>query len=231
MKAILLAAGFGTRLRPLTDTIPKCLVPIKGIPLLEIWLDRLSAAGVDSFLINTHYLHEQVKEFIKKSSYNDKVTLFYEPELLGTAGTLNANIDFFKGQDGMLIHSDNYCLADIHEFINAHVNRPKVCVMTMMTFKTENPTQCGIIQLDENNIVTGMQEKVSNPDGNLANGAFYILSGDFQNYMRNELSTTTDLSNEVLPTLMHKIYSYQTYKTFIDIGTPQTYQKANELVV
>jgi mannose-1-phosphate guanylyltransferase len=231
MKAILLAAGFGTRLRPLTDKVPKCLVPIKGKPLLEIWLDRLSAAGVDSFLINTHYLHEQVKEFIKKSSYNDKVTLFYEPKLLGTAGTLNANLDFFKGQDGMLIHSDNYCLADIPEFINAHQNRPKPCVMTMMTFKTENPTQCGIMQLDENNIVTGMQEKVSNPDGNLANGAVYILSGDFQNYMRSELSSTTDLSNEVLPTLMHKIYSYQTDKTFIDIGTPETYQKANEMIV
>jgi len=231
MKAILLAAGFGTRLKPLTDTIPKCLVPIKGKPLLQIWLDRLSAAGVNSFLINTHYMHEQVKEFIKKSSYNDQVTISYEPKLLGTAGTLNANLDFFNGQDGMLIHSDNYCLADIPAFINAHLSRPKVCIMTMMTFMTENPTNCGIIQLDENNIVTDMREKVYNPDGNLANGAVYLLSVDFQNYMRKELITTTDFSNEVLPTLMHKIYSYRTDKTFIDIGTPQTYKKANELLV
>jgi len=65
MRALLLAAGLGTRLRPLTDTVPKCLVPIKGQPLLGIWLDRLSKAGIGPFLINTHYLAEQVADFIK----------------------------------------------------------------------------------------------------------------------------------------------------------------------
>ena len=71
MKAILLAAGFGTRLRPLTNNIPKCLVPIKGKPLLEIWLDKLSDVGVKDFLINTHYLYDKVESFIKKSKYKN----------------------------------------------------------------------------------------------------------------------------------------------------------------
>ena len=63
MRAILLAAGYGTRLRPLTNKIPKCLVSIKGKPLLQIWLEQLTAAGIGPFLINTHYLADQVVDF------------------------------------------------------------------------------------------------------------------------------------------------------------------------
>ena len=71
MKVILLAAGFGTRLRPLTDNIPKCLVPIKGKPLLQIWLERLAGFGLNQFLINTHYLSQQVAEFINNSKFKN----------------------------------------------------------------------------------------------------------------------------------------------------------------
>ena len=65
MRAILLAAGLGTRLRPITDTIPKCLVPINGKPLIDYWLEQLTKAGIEKFLINTHYLHEQVESYIE----------------------------------------------------------------------------------------------------------------------------------------------------------------------
>ncbi len=78
MKALLLAAGLGTRLRPITNIIPKCLVPINGKPLLEIWLETLTKAGVKEFLINTHYLHEKVEAFVYDSKYKNVVTLVYE---------------------------------------------------------------------------------------------------------------------------------------------------------
>ena len=119
-KALLLAAGFGTRLRPLTNTIPKCLVPINGKPLLEIWLNNLSKAGTSSFLVNTHYLSNQVKSFIENSEFVNQVQVVYEKDLLGTAGTLLANLYFFKDEDGLLIHADNYCMPDISAFYKAH---------------------------------------------------------------------------------------------------------------
>ena len=100
MRALLLAAGCGTRLRPLTNTIPKCLVPIKGQALLGIWLDRLTQAGVGPFLVNTHYLSEQVQAYIEASPYREQVTVVHERELLGTAGTVITNTDFFRGEDG-----------------------------------------------------------------------------------------------------------------------------------
>ncbi len=224
MKAILLAAGFGTRLRPLTNSIPKCLVPIKGKPLLEIWLDRLSASGVERFLINTHYLPEAVEKFIHASKYNNIADIVYEPILLGTAGTLIANRGFFKEEDGLLVHTDNYCLANFDEFFEAHSNRPKNCLMTMVTFQTENPSSCGILELDEQGVVLAMHEKVSSPPGNLANGAIYLLSHELIAMLGESIS---DFSTEVLPALMGKIYTYETKEIFLDIGTPETYKIAN----
>ncbi len=227
MRAILLAAGFGTRLRPLTDTIPKCLVPIHGRPLLDFWLKNLSACGVGPLLLNTHYLHGAVEDFVRHSHYTDSVTLVHETALLGTAGTLIANLDFFTGEDGLLIHADNYCLPDIKAFIQAHHNRPASCVMTMMTFNTDSPSSCGIVELDKMGVVQAFHEKVVSPPGNLANGAVYILSKELLSHIASDMRHISDFSTELLPTLVGKIYSYQTDSIFMDIGTPESYHKAN----
>ena len=103
-RAILLAAGLGTRLRPLTNSMPKCLVPINNKPLLQIWLENLSAAGTSTFLVNTHYLSDQVNVFIENSEFRNQIKVEHEPNLLGTAGTLRHNLDFFNQEDGLLIH-------------------------------------------------------------------------------------------------------------------------------
>jgi mannose-1-phosphate guanylyltransferase len=231
MKALLLAAGFGTRLRPLTDTVPKCLVPINGKPLLQIWLERLSDAGVDSFLINTHYLPEQVMEFINNSPFKKNIIPVHENELLGTAGTLRNNIDFFRGGDGMMIHADNFCLQDMTKFINAHLSRPEDCVLTIMAFRTEDPSSCGILETDQENRVIGFHEKVAFPPGNLANGAVYILSKELLDQLDVTCKGAENFSTDVLPLLIGKIFAFETHDVFMDIGTPENYQKANQLRV
>jgi mannose-1-phosphate guanylyltransferase len=221
MKAILLAGGFGTRLRPITDTIPKCLVPIKGKPLLQIWMERLTSSGIKSFLVNTHYLSEQVDLFIKNSAFANQVTISYEPVLLGTAGTLAANYGFFEGEDGLLIHADNYCLADFSEFIEIHNNRPQECMMTMMAFRTDSPSSCGILEVDERGILKGFHEKIANPPGNLANGAIYILSKELLRRIPD--MKVSDFSTGIIPEYLGKIFVCETKKTLADIGNVQTY--------
>lgn len=227
MRAILLAAGYGTRLRPITNTIPKCLVPIKGQALLDIWLGNLNRAGIGPFLVNTHYLAEQVETYVQSSPYQKQITLVHEPELLGTAGTLIANLGFFKGEDGMLIHADNYCLADFRAFVVAHRLRPSECVITMMTFLAEDPSLCGIVELDGRGVVTGFHEKVAAPPGNLANGAVYILSAEFLKMIAKDLHRVKDFSTEVLGRFVGRIFSYQTGEKFVDIGTPAAYEMTN----
>ena len=227
MRTFLLAAGLGTRLRPLTYNIPKCLVSIQGQPLLGIWLKRLTEANIGPFLINTHYLPEQVEAFIKASPYYEQVTLITEIELKGTAGSLIANLDFFQGEEGLIIHADNYCLADFTAFQRAHINRPAECLMTMMTFRTNNPSSCGIVKLDERGIVSDFYEKVDQPPGNLANGAIYILTPELLKKLGTDYHESKNFSTEIISRFIGQIYSYETSEIFIDIGNEDNYNQAN----
>ena len=121
LRAILLAAGFGTRLRPLTLSIPKCLVNINSKPLLGLWIDKLMKLGCESVAINTHYLSDKVSSYLYENhSDNHVIQTIYEPELLGTAGTLLANMAFFAGSTGILIHADNLMLDDLEGLLDAH---------------------------------------------------------------------------------------------------------------
>ena len=228
MKALLLAGGYGTRLKPLTNEIPKCLAPIQGTPLLEIWLNNLRKFKIGPFLINTHYLNKKVETFVE-SQPNEDIFLTYEENLLGTAGTLYKNLDFFEGEECLFIHADNLCKVNFHNFIEAHKKRPKKCLFTLMAFRSENPSSCGILELDSSNVVSSFHEKPSNPKSDLANGAIYLLSKEFLQIFFNDYKDCKDFSIDVLPDFMGKIFCYETNDVFIDIGTPEASEKAQNL--
>ncbi len=226
MRALLLAAGEGTRLRPITNEIPKCLVPIHGKPLLEYWLENLSQVGVDEFLINTSYLHTKVEEFVQKSIYKDKITLVYEPKLLNTGGTLFANRDFFYSQPFFLVHADNLSFCNFEAFINSHLNRPKNTEITMMLFHTDTPQSCGIVELDEIGVVQQFYEKVQNPPSNLANGAVYICEPSIFDFLESLSKENIDFSLDVLPAYMGKINTFVNNTYHRDIGTVESFAMA-----
>lgn len=226
MKALLLAAGLGTRLRPITDKIQKCLVPIAGKPLIEYWLDALSEAGVEEFLINTHYFADQMDKYVYHSPYRDKIKIVYEEELLLTGGTILANNDFLRNGPFMVVHADNLCFYEFTNFIKAHSNRPKKCAITMMTFETDVPQSCGIVDLDSEGIVIGFYEKVANPPSNLANGAVYIFEPSVIDYIASLHKKAVDISTEVLPHYIGKIYTCHNDIYHRDIGTIESYALA-----
>ena len=232
IRALLLAAGFGTRLRPLTLKTPKCLVPIEGQPLLERWLRSLEACGCKDVLVNTHYLADQVHTFLEerpRSKMNIQNT--YEAELLGTAGTLLSNQSFFDGSVGLLIHADNATDFKLYELIEAHQKRPKDCLLTMLTFDTDNPESCGIVEIDARGVVKAFHEKVENPPGNRANGAVYAFDWPFIQLMNSlkDSDSIHDLSTQVLPKLINRIATLHTKSNFLDIGTPESLIKAQTI--
>ena len=96
MKALLLAGGNGTRLKPLTDFFPKCLAPINGRPLLDYWISALSQNGIKEILLNTHHLNHLVESYIENSTWNSIITIAHEPSLLGTGGTILQHKSFFN---------------------------------------------------------------------------------------------------------------------------------------
>ncbi len=226
MKALLLAAGLGTRLYPVTANIPKCLVPIHGRALLDWWLELLVGAGVEPLLINLHYLADAVTEHLAESPYQSKVVSVYEEHLLGTAGTLHRNRDFFGNEPVMLIHADNLSLFDARAFIQRHEDRPCECEITMMTFDTDTPCSCGIVELDGREVVIGFHEKVQNPPGSLANGAVYIIEPTVFDFLAGLRRDVIDFSTEVLPQYLGRIYTFKNVIYHRDIGTVASYQTA-----
>lgn len=219
MRALLLAAGLGTRLRPLTNTVPKCLVPVNGKPLLDIWCELLFDAGIERILINTHWLADAVRAHVEISPWRHRIDLVHEPELLGTGGTIRANESFFKNQPAFVAHADNLTDFKVRAFLQAHETRPSNCVITMLAFETDHPQSCGILDLDRHNVVIGFHEKVAEPPGKLANAAVYILQPEAIADIARMEKNFIDLSTEVIPRYVNRIFAVKTENYHRDIGT------------
>jgi len=218
--ALLLAAGEGRRLKPLSDNWPKCLMPVGGRALLEYWLDILKSASVCQVTVNLHHHANHVKQFLNRPRFSGWVHTIYERRLLGTAGTLFANRDFFEESTALVIHADNWCHCDFDDFIDFHqVRRPRHCQITMMTFDSPTPETCGIVETDAEGVVQALHEKVTNPPGSRANAAVYLLEPEVLKWL--ELNRqATDFSNDVLPHFIGRIATWHNNGIHRDIGVP-----------
>jgi mannose-1-phosphate guanylyltransferase len=216
---LLLAAGLGTRLRPITYSTPKCLVEIAGRPLLDYWIELLSGAGITDILINMHHLREKVDEYLDRCTYPVRVTRVFEGVLLGTAGTLLKNRGFFEGGPVMLIHADNLSLFDVRAFIQRFHQRPVGVEITMMTFMTDTPSECGILAVDDKGVVMQFYEKVNQPPGRLANAAVYIVAPTVVDFIVALRKQVVDFSTDVLPHYLGRINTFHNDVYHRDIGT------------
>ena len=221
VRALLLAAGTGSRLRPLTDQWPKPLMPIGGRPLLEYWLESLRSVGVGEVLVNVHHHAEQMVQFLERPRYRGWVRIAHEVHPLGTAGTLSASREFFAGYTTLVAHADNWCRCDLGAFIAFHRHRrPEGCPITMMTFDTLAPETCGIVETDPTGVVVGFHEKVADPPGTRANGAVYLLEPELFDWLAQR-PDLRDFSTEVLPSFLGRIATWHNSGIHRDIGTPE----------
>lgn len=229
LSALLLAAGCGTRLQPYTNDWPKCLMPINRRPLLEYWLNLAKQARAENVVVNLHYLADIVQRFLDRSDFRNWVHSVYESELKGTAGTLRANEKAFQGSTILLVHADNFIHCDFDDFLQFHHSRrPDHCPITMMTFTTQTPSTCGIVELDKDNVVIGFYEKLKDPPGNLANGAVYLLEPEVLNWIRDR-PEVTDFSTQVLPQFIGRIATWHNQGVHIDIGSIHALRQAQSL--
>jgi len=224
MKAFLLAAGVGSRLRPLTDRIPKCLVPIGGVPLLGIWLELLRRAGATEALVNTHHLPEAVRSYVAAGPVPGiQVTLFHEPTLLGSAGTVWANREFVRGAgEFLVIYADNLTNMNLRGLLDFH--RQKNAFFTMGLFATATPTQCGIAECGDDGRIRTFVEKPARPAGRLANAGLYVA--DERLFDLAPAAPFMDFGFDVLPLLAGRMYGYLIPGYYQDIGTPERLDEA-----
>lgn len=231
LKAFLLVAGRGERLRPFTDTTPKCLLPINGSPLLQIWLEHLECFGIDEVLINTHWLHEQVLDFIEQWSASHKqlkIVVCHEPVLLGSGGTLLANRQWAGQGPFFIIYGDNLTRFDLQKMLAFH--RGNRQPLTIRVYRGADPKRAGVVCLDENGVVIDFEEKPEKPKSDLGAGGIYIADCRIFDYFPEQAESARhgalDLSNHVLPRMAGKMKAYDSGEFSMDIGTPESLAKA-----
>ena len=223
MKAFLLAAGLGTRLRPITDTTPKCLVEIGGRSLLDIWLDALAKAGVHEVLVNTHHLAGAVEAHVAHRSMPPAVRLSHEPVLLGSAGTLLANRDFVANDEMFLVvNADNLTDFDLGLLIDAH--RAGAAIATLSLFRAARPSECGIVEVADG-LVVGFVEKPAEPRSDLANAGMYAFHPAVLDEIPEPLPR--DIGFDLLPRLVGRARAVALDDCyFLDIGTTAALERA-----
>ena len=222
MNVLLLAAGYGKRLRQLTKSTPKCLIKVDEETMLDFWIKKINDINFDKIYINTHYLHEQVYTQLKKYK-NIDIKILYEKKLLGTSGTIFKNLNYFKDNDLLVIHCDNFTNFDISKLIEVNKMKPKKCIMTMLTFDTNKPKDSGIVIKNSENILENYFEKKNGNYGNEANAAIYILSRKFfEDKKYIVFYNSFNFAKEVIPNLIGEVYVYKTDDFFIDIGDQES---------
>lgn len=226
MRAFVLAAGLGTRMRPLTDRVPKCLLPINGHPQLAYWFYLLRAHDVDEVLVNTHHLDEQVREYVQISTLPVKVSLFHEPVLLGSAGTLQANRRFVDDSDPFLVaYGDTLTDADLSALVSRHRSCGKVA--TIGLFETPTPSACGIVELDTDGTVLSFEEKPRFPKSNLAFAGIAACSHEIFDHI--PATRPCDLGTDVFGHMAGKLAGWELGDAYLrDIGTPDSYKSAQQ---
>lgn len=226
-KALLLAGGLGTRLRPLTETVPKCLIKVGGRPMLDYWIDALDGAGITEALINTHHLPDPVRRHINQVNRTRNLTLTeaFEPELLGSAGTVSANHDWANdANDILVIYADNLSDIDLHAFVAFH--RAHDDPMSMALFHTPYPSKCGIATLDDQNRVTEFVEKPDQPKSDLANAGLYVLDADAWREIAD--MGAFDFGFDVIPAFVGRMHGYRHAGYHRDIGTHDSLAQAEQ---
>jgi len=226
MKAFLLAAGEGRRLRPVTQSRPKCLVSICGTPLLSIWFRLLEQAGVKEVLLNTHYGRDTVEQFLESTSTSLSITTTYESRLLGSAGTVLANRAFVEGESSFLIlYADNLTNLDLTRMVAFHDDRTEC--LTIGVAPTDKPAEKGTVVVDSSGRVIAFEEKAAQPRSNLANAGIYIarqeIFGKFPSSAPGD--GVLDFGYHVLPQLIPDLAAYLIEEFLVDIGTPENYDR------
>jgi mannose-1-phosphate guanylyltransferase len=224
MKAFLLAAGNGTRLRPITDKVPKCLVPIQGMPMLSIWMKVCKKLGITEVLINLHAHADVVRTFLQQRLDPDlRVHVAEEKQLLGSAGTLRANRKWVEGEDLFWIfYADVLHRADLPAML--HLHREHGPAATLGVYEVPDPSRCGIVTTNSRGVIEDFVEKPAHPTGNLAFSGLMIGTPQLLDIIPD--SVPADIGFHVLPKLTGQMLAFPIKDYLIDIGTLANYQQA-----
>lgn len=229
---MVMAAGVGSRLDPLTQDIPKPLVPVLNQPVMDILLSKLKEYGINDVIANTHYLAEQIQDrYTQDSPININFSYLHETELSGTAGGVKKCQSFFKDEDDFLVVSaDGLHDADLGKIIKSHYESGCIATMAIVAVDHEEVSKYGVVVPSEEHKVLEFQEKppVNEAKSNFINTGIYVFSKKIFDYIPE--GQKFDFAKNVFPTLLNageSINTYRIYAYWSDIGTVSQYIESN----
>ena len=228
MKAMVLAAGKGTRLLPLTGEVPKPLAPVANVPIIEHIFELLATHGVGEAYVNVYYMADALLEaYGEETLVNGMgVRLSREERLLGTAGGVKRLARHFD-ETFVVISGDALTDIDVRDLVTFH--KGKGALATMALKRVRDTSGFGVVEVDEEGNIGGFQEK---PDpreavSNLANTGIYVLEPRALEYIPQD--TFFDFAKDVFPRFLEageRFVGYQEDFYWSDIGTLQAYRQA-----
>lgn len=233
MKAVILAGGFGTRLRPISSTRPKPMVPVLGKPNLQYILENLERIKeIDEVILSVHYMRGEIREFIeeKMNDYPKDIRFINDPMPLETGGAIK-NVEEYVSDQFLVIYGDVFTNFNFEELIEAH--KKNGGAITLAITKVYDPEKYGVVQLDEEGRIIEFEEKPRRPKANTVDAGIYMVDKE----ILNEIPKGKEVyfEREIIPRLVNegKVYGYMMPREiyWVDLGSPDDLFYAHQIAL
>ena len=229
MKALFLAGGMGTRLKPLTDELPKPMVPIMNKPLLERSMENLRKCGINEIVISTGYKPQCIIDYFGDGSkFGLNIEYVCEEAPLGTGGAIKKT-GYLYDDTFLVLNADILCNIDFRELVKFH--KSKAALVTIAVTSVSNPSAYGVIEYDENDYAVSFTEKPEAHEirSSFINAGVYVFEPDVLREITEDRPVSVE--REVFPALLrngYKVAVYKGIKYWMDIGTPEKYMQTHD---
>lgn len=231
MKALVLAGGFGTRLRPLSCTRPKMLFPIVNEPLMDWVLKNLAKSKVETVVLAVNHMAEQIVRYLGPTKHDLDILYSKEQRPMGTGGAVKEAEHFLAGDSFLMLNGDILTDLDFRILIKYH--REKGGLATISLIEVDEPSRYGAVELDSESRILSFVEKPEpgRAPSNLINAGIYVLEPEIINYISE--GEKVSMEKEVFPILAGKkqLYGFRGINFWKDIGVPEDYLDANRILL
>ena len=224
-EAVILAGGFGTRLKDTIPDLPKCLAPVRNKPFISYVIDYLLNSGVNRIVFSLYYKSELVIEYLKNHWNHIDYDYVVERQPLGTGGALKLALNNVKSDNVFLINGDSFFNIELNKLLDFHVFNGAEFTIALKSMT--DVSRYGTVEIDSLGKVIAFNEKNSSLTEGLINGGIYVVNSNC--FKLNKLESVFSLESDYLMTntTQKKIFGMIFEDYFIDIGVPADYQKAN----
>jgi D-glycero-alpha-D-manno-heptose 1-phosphate guanylyltransferase len=223
--AVILAGGLGTRLRKVVSDRPKVLSDVCERPFLSYLFDQLINGGFKHVVLCIGYMGEQVRKVFGSRYGSLRLSYSQEAKPLGTAGAIRNALPLFKSKSLLILNGDSFFETDLRSFLNQH--NEKCSNASLLLVEMTDTRHYGSVNVDTNCMVKSYDEKASNSRNGWVNSGIYLIEEHMIQTIPAHKSVS--MEHEMFPVWIgHGLYGYQRHGRFIDIGTPETFAKAQE---